>query len=170
PDFRRLLDQKDVDAIVISTPDHMHAIPAVQALRAGKHVYCEKPLAHSVHEVRVMMATAAKNNLVTQMGTQIHAENNYRRVVEIVRAGVLGPVHRGQVWCSRRRAPRGRARARGGARAALDYARWLGRVPPGPYAPAFLPYHWRWFWEFGGGILADMACHYMDLPHWALDL
>jgi predicted dehydrogenase len=169
-DFRRLLDQKDVDAVVISTPDHMHAIPAVQALRAGKHVYCEKPLAHSVHEVRVMMETAAKHSLVTQMGTQIHAENNYRRVVEIVRAGVLGPVRRVQVWCSKRPDARRLAKAPVAVPADLDYDLWLGPAPSRPYDPAFLPYHWRWFWEFGGGILADMACHYMDLPHWALDL
>src|SRR5207244_2084458 len=98
-DFRRVLDHKDIDAVVISTPDHMHAIPAVRAMLAGKHVYCEKPLAHSVHEVRVMMDLAEKNKLVTQMGTQIHAGDNYRRVVEIVQAGVIGAVRRVHVWC-----------------------------------------------------------------------
>ena len=101
-DFRRMLDHKEIDAVVISTPDHMHAIPAVMAMRAGKHVYCEKPLAHSVHEVRVMRETAAACKVVTQMGTQIHAEENYRRVVEIVQAGVLGTVSRVHVWCHRR--------------------------------------------------------------------
>src|SRR5205807_8040176 len=95
-DFRRVLDLNDIQAVVIATPDHWHAIPAVQAMRAGKHVYCEKPLAHSVHEIRVMMQTAADKKLVTQMGTQIHAENNYRRVVEIVQAGVLGTIRRVQ--------------------------------------------------------------------------
>src|SRR5262249_28375507 len=101
-DFRRVLDHKELDAVVISTPDHMHAIPAVAAMQAGKHVYCEKPLAHSVHEVRVMMDLAAKHKLVTQMGTQIHAGDNYRRAVEIIQAGVIGPVRRVHVWCSRR--------------------------------------------------------------------
>jgi predicted dehydrogenase len=169
-DFRRLLDQKDVDAVVISTPDHMHAIPAVQAMRAGKHVYCEKPLAHSVHEVRVMVETAARHNLVTQMGTQIHAENNYRRVVEIVRGGALGPVRRVQVWCEKRPDRRKLAKPPADVPADLDYDLWLGPAAHRPYDPAFVPYHWRWFWDFGGGILADMACHYVDLPHWALDL
>src|ERR1700687_918492 len=93
-DYRRLLDQKSIDAVVISTPDHPHAIPALLAMRAGKHVYCEKPLAHSVHEVRLMRETAAKHKCVTQMGTQIHAGENYRRVVEIVRSGLLGDISR----------------------------------------------------------------------------
>jgi predicted dehydrogenase len=169
-DFRRLLDQKGIDAVVISTPDHMHAIPAVQAMRAGKHLYCEKPLAHSVHEIRVMMETAARHGVVTQMGTQIHAENNYRRAVEIVRSGVLGPVRRVQVWCQKRPDVRKLAGTPVPVPADLDYDLWLGPAQPRPYDPAFLPFHWRWFWSFGGGILADMACHYMDLAHWALDL
>src|SRR5579864_1465778 len=91
-DYRRLFDQKDIQAVVIATPDHHHALAAARALRSGKHVYCEKPLTHSVHEGRVLMNLAARNKLVTQMGTQIHALENYRRVVEIVQAGVLGPV------------------------------------------------------------------------------
>jgi predicted dehydrogenase len=169
-DFRRLLERKDLDAVVISTPDHMHAIPAVAAMRAGKHVYCEKPLAHSVHEIRVMRETAAQKKLVTQMGTQIHAENNYRRVVEIVRSGALGAVKRVQVWCSKRPDARFLAKTPVPVPSGLDYDLWLGPAPERPYDPAFLPFHWRWWYEFGGGILSDMACHYMDLPHWALDL
>ena len=90
-----------MDAVVCATPDHMHAFVGVNAMRAGKHLYCEKPLAHSVAEVRLMMETAAKQGVVTQMGTQIHAEPNYRRVVEIVQAGVLGPIERVQVWCNK---------------------------------------------------------------------
>ncbi len=167
-DFRRLLDQKDVEAVVVSTPDHTHAVAAVAAMRAGKHVYCEKPLAHSVHEVRVMVATAAANKVVTQMGTQIHAGDNYRRVVEIVRAGVLGPVSRVHAWCHRR--PDVRRLAPGPVPAGFDLDLWLGPAPERPYDTAYVPFHWRWFWEFGGGVLADMACHFMDLPHWALDL
>src|SRR5206468_4512185 len=83
-DYRRLIEQKDIQAVLVATPDHHHAFAAMAAMRAGKHVYCEKPLAHSVAEVRLMMETAARNKLVTQMGTQIHAGNNYRRVVEII--------------------------------------------------------------------------------------
>jgi predicted dehydrogenase len=169
-DFRRVIDHTDIDAVVIATPDHMHAIPAVLAMQSGKHVYCEKPLAHSVHEVRVMMETAAKHRRVTQMGTQIHAGDNYRRVVEIVQSGVIGPVRRVQVWCSKRPDLRKLASSPVKVPADLDYDLWLGPAAFRPYDPAFLPFHWRWFWNFGGGILADMACHYMDLPHWALDL
>jgi predicted dehydrogenase len=167
-DFRRVLDHKEIDAVVISTPDHMHAIPAVMAMRAGKHVYCEKPLAHSVHEIRVMRETAAANKIVTQMGTQIHAGDNYRRVVEIVRAGVIGTVERVHVWCHRR--PDVRHLAARPVPSGFDLDLWLGPAPQRPYDPAYIPFHWRWFWEFGGGVLGDMACHHMDLAHWALDL
>ncbi len=169
-DFRRLLDQRDVQAVVISTPDHMHAPIGVAALRAGKHVYCEKPLAHSVHEVRLMRQEAARQRVVTQMGTQIHAENNYRRVVEIIQAGVLGPVRRVQVWCSRRPDPRRRSPRPLPVPRGLNYDLWIGVAPFRPYDPAHLHFHWRWWWDFGGGVLADMACHFMDLPHWALGL
>src|SRR5207244_7967784 len=96
-DYRRMMEQKDLQAVVVSTPDHHHAFAALAALRARKHVYCEKPLAHSVQEVRLMMATAAREKVVTQMGTQIHAGDNYRRVVEIVHAGSLAPIPRGMV-------------------------------------------------------------------------
>jgi predicted dehydrogenase len=170
-DFRRVMDHNDIDAVVIATPDHMHAIPAVAAMRAGKHVYCEKPLAHDVREVRVMMELTAKHKLVTQMGTQIHAENNYRRAVEIVQSGILGPVRRVQVWCSKQPYPDTMlSKTPVAVPSDLDYDLWLGPAPSRPYDPAFLPFHWRWWWDFGGGILADMACHYMDLAHWALDL
>jgi predicted dehydrogenase len=169
-DFRRLLEQKDIDAVVVSTPDHMHAIPAVMAMRLGKHLYCEKPLAHSVHEINTMMDAAARNKVVTQMGTQIHAGDNYRRVVELVRAGTIGSIQRVQVWCSKRPDTRKLAAAAVTVPSTLDYDLWLGPAPQRPYDPAFLPFHWRWFWDFGGGILADMACHFMDLAHWALEL
>jgi hypothetical protein len=104
------------------------------------------------------------------MGTQIHAENNYRRVVELVQGGVIGKVDRVQVWCSKQPDPCHLAKAPVPVPAGLDYDLWLGPAPERPYDPAFVPFHWRWFWDFGGGILADMACHYMDLAHWALGL
>jgi predicted dehydrogenase len=169
-DFRKLLDRKDMDAVVIATPDHWHAIPTVMALRAGKHVYCEKPLTHSVHEVRTVMETAAKTGAVTQMGTQIHAENNYRRAVEIVQSGALGTVSRVHVWCLKRPDTRKLSAKPMPVPAGFDYDLWLGPAAQQPYDSAFIPFHWRWWWNFGGGILADMACHYVDLAHWALDL
>jgi predicted dehydrogenase len=169
-DFRRLLDLKEIDAVVCATPDHMHAFVGVNAMRAGKHLYCEKPLAHSVAEVRLMMETAAKQGVVTQMGTQIHAQDNYRRAVEIVQAGVLGPVERVQVWCNRQPDRRVLSKTKIPAPANLDWDLWLGPAPQQDYDTAFVPFHWRWFWDFGGGELSDMACHFMDLPHWALGL
>jgi predicted dehydrogenase len=174
-DYRRLLDQpRDLDAVIIATPDHHHALPALLAMRAGKHVYCEKPLAHSVHEVRLMME-AARNKLVTQMGTQIHAEQNYRRVVEIVQSGMLGPVRRVHVWCSRRPDAMFRVKEPATPPQGLNYDLWLGPAPQRGYPPYRFGTHgihfdWRWWWDFGGGVLADMACHFMDLPHWALNL
>jgi predicted dehydrogenase len=169
-DYRRLLDQKDIEAVVISVPDHMHAFVAIPAMRAGKHVYCEKPLAHSVSEVRLMMDTAARHKVITQMGTQIHAGENYRRAVEIVRSGILGPVRRVQVWCEKRPNPVRLAKTPPPVPKGLDFDLWLGPAPARAYDPARCHYDWRWWWDYGGGILADMACHYMDLPHWALDL
>jgi predicted dehydrogenase len=165
-----MLEQRDIEAVVVSTPDHLHAPVAVAAMRAGKHVYCEKPLAHSVHEIRVMMETAARMRVVTQMGTQIHAEDNYRRVVELVQAGAVGPVRRVHVWCSNRCQPGFRARGETTPPRGLNYDLWLGPAPYRPYHPSHLHFVWRYWWDFGGGVLADMACHYMDLPHWALNL
>ncbi|MCZ6793606.1 MAG: Gfo/Idh/MocA family oxidoreductase [Planctomycetota bacterium] len=168
-DFRRLLDVKGLDAVVVSTPDHMHAIPAVEAMRRGLDVYCEKPLAHSVHEVRVMRETAKRFGRVTQMGTQIHAEDNYRRVVEIVRAGVLGKIRRVHVWMGGK--PRvGKRVAQGTPPAHVDYDLWIGPAPFRPFHASHFHFNWRYWWDFGGGVLADFGCHYMDLPHWALDL
>lgn len=169
-DFRKLLDQKNIDAVVISTPDHMHAIPALQAMRSGKHVYCEKCLAYSIEEVRAMMETAVKHKIVTQMGTQIHALDNYRRVVEIVQAGVIGPIERVHVWCDKRPRLVHKAKEPLPVPAGLDYDLWVGPATFRPYDPAHTHFTWRWWWEFGGGILSDMGCHYMDLPFWALDL
>ncbi len=173
-DYRRLVEQKDIQAVLVATPDHHHAFAAMAAMKAGKHVYCEKPLAHSVSEVRLMMETAARNKLVTQMGTQIHAGNNYRRVVEIVQGGVLGPVRRAHVWCDKK--PDGMFRAKESAvPKTLNYDLWLGAAPQRTYPPyrfgkQGIHFDWRWWWDFGGGALADMGCHYIDLAHWALNL
>jgi predicted dehydrogenase len=170
-DFRRVLDQKDIDAVVVATPDHTHAPATMMALKAGKHVYCEKPLTHSVVEARMVARTAAKMKRVTQMGTQIHAGSNYRRVVELVQSGAVGPIGEVHVWC-------GSVWTGGGDRpadtppvpAGLHYDLWIGPAPYRPYHPKYIPAAWRGWWDFGGGALTDMACHYTDLPFWALDL
>ncbi len=174
-DYRRLVEHKDLQAIVVSTPDHHHAFAALAGLRARKHVYCEKPLAHSVQEVRLMMETAAREKVVTQMGTQIHAGDNYRRVVEIVQASSLGAVRRVKVWCNTQVPAGFRVNERQQPPRGLNYDLWLGPAPERGYPPYRLGgngihFDWRWWWDFGGGVLADMACHYMDLPYWALNL
>jgi predicted dehydrogenase len=177
-DYRVMLDkQKDLHAVVVCTPDHHHAFASIPAMRLGKHVYCEKPLAHSVYEVRLMMETAAKHKVKTQMGTQIHAEENYRRCVEIVQAGVLGPIRRVHVWCNKRPDAGTRPAKEMPPPKGMHWDLWVGPAPFRAY-PDFdtvgqrepVHFHWRWWWDYGGGMLADMACHYMDLPHWALNL
>lgn len=169
-DFRRLIDQKGIDAIVIGTPDHTHAVAAVAALQTGHHVYCEKPLTRTVSEARIVTELARKNKRITQIGTQIHAGNNYRRTVELVRSGAIGTVREVHVWV---------AATYGGADAPkeavpvpsyLHWDLWLGPVEEKPYNPEYAPFKWRNWWAFGGGSLADFGCHFMDLPHWALDL
>jgi predicted dehydrogenase len=169
-DYRKLLERTDLDAVVVSTPDHTHAIPTVRALQAGLDVYCEKPLAHSVWEVRQMREAAAKNKCVTQMGTQIHAGDNYRRVVELVQSGVLGKVDRVHVWLGNSLRDDGRRVTESTPPAHVDYDLWIGPAPYRPYHESHFHFNWRYWFDFGGGWLADFGCHYMDLPFWALDL
>ena len=169
-DFRRLLDQSKIDAVVISTPDHTHAVATVAALKAGKHVYCEKPLAHTVSEARIVAETARGKALATQMGNQIHASTNYRRVVELVQTGAIGEVREVHVWVGTVWTPKPRPIEIIPVPPHLNYEMWLGPARYRPYHPNYLPRVWRGWWAFGGGTLADFGCHYMDLPHWALDL
>jgi predicted dehydrogenase len=169
-DFREMLAHTpNLDAVAVSTPDHTHAVAAVAAMKLGKHLYCEKPLAFTVKEVRRMREIAAEKRLVTQMGTQIHAGENYRRVVEIVRSGVLGKIERVHVYfagrppalknCKPKAPPSG-----------LAYDLWLGPASETPYIPEQGHFNWRYWWKFGNGVLGDFGCHYMDLAFWALDL
>lgn len=169
-DFRKTLDRPGIDAVLVATPDHTHAIITLTALRSGRHTYCEKPLAHNVYEARLVADTAAKNQRVTQMGTQIHAERNYRRVVELVQSGAIGPVGEVHVWCGKSWGGGDRPKETPPVPKTLAWDLWLGPAPERPYHPTYVPFHWRRWWDFGGGTLADMACHYMDLPFWALGL
>jgi len=169
-DFRRLLDQKEIDAVVVATPDHTHAVAAAAALRSGRHVYCEKPLTRTISECRVVTELARKHKLITQIGTQIHSGENYHRVVELIQQGTIGPVNEVHVWVNATYGGKGWPAERPPVPAHLDYDLWLGPVPAKPYHPDIVPRWWRHWWAFGGGALADFGCHYMDLPHWALGL
>ena len=169
-DFRKMLERKDLDAVVCSTPDHTHAIVSVSALKSGRHLYCEKPLAHTVSEVRAMTEAAVAGKRVTQMGTQIHAGNNYRRVVELVQSGAIGAVKEVHVWAGATYGNIGLSAKDAPLPKGFDYDLWLGPLPYRPFRKEYAPFHWRHFWEFGGGTLADFWCHYSDLAHWALDL
>jgi predicted dehydrogenase len=169
-DFRKLIEQPGIDAVVISTADHTHAVATLMALDADKHVYCEKPLTHTVQEARAVATAAAKKKLVTQMGTQIHASSNYRRVVELIQSGAIGTVTEAHAFCHKSWG--------GGSHAAegqplprhIHFDLWLGPAPARPYHSQYLPVNWRKWWDFGGGTLGDMGCHYLDLVHWALGI
>ncbi|MDG1892679.1 MAG: Gfo/Idh/MocA family oxidoreductase [Verrucomicrobiota bacterium] len=172
-DFRVMLEREadQIDAVLVGTPDHTHAPAAAMALRLGKHVYCEKPLTHTVHEARVLSDLARQKQLVTQMGTQIHAGSNYRRVVELVRSNVIGSIKRVHVWVNIGHSySDGRFTSDTPTPPEIDWDLWLGPAPSRPYSEGVHPFHWRKFWDYGNGRLGDFGCHYMDLAHWALEL
>jgi predicted dehydrogenase len=186
-DFRRLYDHaNEFDAVVVSTTEHTHAFATLPALRLGKHVYCEKPLTHNVYEARVIREAAAKAGVATQMGTQIHASDNYRRVVELIQAGAIGPVSEAHVWVGRawglqseedarrnhdivsvRERPAGSSPIPSG----LDWDLWLGPAPERPFHEVYFPGpKWYRWWDFGNGTMSDLGSHWIDLPFWALGL
>ncbi len=169
-DYRKLLDVKDLDAVCIATPDHWHALPAVEAFRAGKDVFVEKPLSYSVGEGRAMVTAARKYNRVSQMGNHIHNDvPNYRRVVEAVKGGVIGKVERVEIW--RTGETKGLGTPPDGAPPKeLDYDFWLGPAPKRAYNPNRAHRSYRYFWDYSGGIFIDFFCHITDVVYWALDL
>lgn len=172
-DYREMIAQEadNADAIVIATADHNHAPAAIRAINAGLHCYCEKPLTHTVHESRLLAEAAERKGVATQMGTQIHAGNNYRRVVEIIRAGTIGDIAEVHVWVGKGWGGGERPETGDPVPEHLDWDLWLGPAPVRPYkAGRYHPANWRRWWDFGQGTLGDMGCHYMDLPFWALDL
>lgn len=170
-DFRVMLDEQKLDGVVIGTTDHIHVPVAVAAMRRGLPVYVEKPLGHNVWEVRLATEMAKEKKLATQLGTQIHATDNYRRVVEAIQSGAIGPVRKVHVWV-------GKVWSGGGDRPkeeqpvppTLDWDLWLGPAPYRPHNTTYYPANWRGWWDFGSGTLGDMGCHYMDLVFWALGL
>ena len=199
-DYRQMLDEMDaqIDAVVVSTPDHMHFPVAMMAMERGKHVYVQKPLTHTIGEARALKAAARKYGLVTQMGNQGHANDTTRTIKEWIDAGVIGAVREVHSWTDRPIWPQGNnwpsfnapapvtkhptpysIAATAGAEAlaatkkqppGLDWNLWLGVAPYRDYLPYIVPFNWRGFWDYGCGALGDMGCHIMDAPFWALNL
>ncbi len=172
-DYREMIDVEadKIDAVVVGTPDHHHAPASIRAIRAGKHVYCEKPLTHTVAESRIIAEATAKHGVATQLGTQIHAQENYRQVVEMIQSGAIGDVYEAHVWVGKEWGGGERPERGQQPPANLNWDLWLGPAPVRPFAAGrYHPAQWRRWWDFGQGTLGDMACHYMDLPFWALDL
>jgi len=171
-DFRKLIDweENSIEAVVVCSPDHTHAPASMAALRAGKHVYCEKPLTHSVYEAHTMAEAARESGLATQMGNQAHSGRNYRRVVELIRSGAIGQVREVHIWRELGTEPRFRPKETPPVPPYLNWDLWLGPAPERPYHPCYHPVQWRHWWDFGNGQLGDMGCHLLDLPFWALDL
>lgn len=174
-DFRRLFDAmaKDIDAVVVSTPDHMHGPIALAAMRRGKHVYCQKPIAHNLHECRLMADVAGAQRVVTQMGTQIHAHEAYRTAVATLRAGAIGKVQEAHLWVGKSWAgpAEGRPDRSDPIPETLDWDLWLGVAAERPFARGiYHPANWRGWIEFGSGTLGDMGCHLFDPVFTALAL
>ncbi len=174
-DFRQMLErQKDLEAVIVATPDHSHAVIALAAIRAGKHVYVQKPLTHAVYEARVLTEAARRQGVATQMGNQGHSGDGTRLVCEWIGAGTIGPVREVHVWTNRPVWPQGvevgRPQDTPPAPTGLDWDLWLGPAPYRPYHPAYVPGTWRAWWSFGTGALGDLGCHLLDAPFWALKL
>ncbi|MGC8784098.1 MAG: Gfo/Idh/MocA family oxidoreductase [Armatimonadota bacterium] len=173
-DFRKMLEQmrKEIDAVVVSTPDHTHAVAAAMAIRMGKHVYCEKPLTRTIWEARMLRDLARRYKVATQMGNQGTASNELRQGVEVIQSGVLGKVTEVHVWSNRPIWPQGIARPKEEMIIpdGLDWDLWLGPAPKRPYHEAYHPFKWRGWIDFGTGAIGDMACHTMNMAFWALNL
>lgn len=179
-DYRKMLDElKNIDAVVVATPDHHHAFASIEALKRGKHVYCEKPLTHSVWEARQVAEVARKAKVATQMGNQGQASEDTRRLCELVWSGVIGKVREAHVWTDRPSQglfneywPQGvpRPTETPEVPSTLDWQMWLGPAPERPYHPIYVPFKWRGWWDFGTGALGDIGCHAMDPVFRALKL
>jgi hypothetical protein len=164
-DFRKMLqDEKDIDAVVIATPDHLHAVVAMTAMKLGKHVYAEKPMAHTVAEVRALTEAARKYKVATQMGNQGNAGEGVRLISEWIADGAIGPVREVHAWTNKPTWPQGidRPKDTPPVPSTLDWDLWLGPAVERPYNPAYLPFTWRGWWNFGCCSLGDMGCHVLN--------
>ncbi len=173
-DFREMLDKESsIDAILCATPDHTHAYISLYAMRAGKHVYCEKPMTHNIWEARMVQKVARETGLATQMGNQMHSSPNVRNAVEYLRAGAIGAVKEVHSWVPAGRWIKeldGMPKSTSPVPEGLNWDLWLGPRSDRPFNEAYVPVTWRDFWEFGCGALGDFGCHDMDAATWGLDL
>jgi predicted dehydrogenase len=173
-DFRTMLEREadSIDAVIVSTPDHTHAVAGIMAMQLGKHCRIQKPLARTIWEVRELMRVAGETGVATQMGNQGHAGEGTRRIREWVEAGAIGTVREIQYWTNRPIWPQAIDRPTEAHHIPpwLDWDLWLGPAPDRPYHPAYAPFRWRGWWDYGTGALGDIACHAMDAAFWALDL
>jgi len=173
-DFRVMLEKenKNIDAVVVATPDHVHAAASMMAIKMGKHVFCEKPLTYSMYEAREIAKAAREAKVATQMGNQGHAGEGIRLICEWIWDGAIGPVREVHAWTTHAVWPQGMERPKETppVPATLDWDLWLGPAPYRPYHPAYLPQFWRGWWDFGTGGLGDMGCHNLDPVFWALKL
>ena len=171
-DFRRMFDkmEKEIDAVVVSTPDHTHFHPSMWALERGKHLFCEKPMAHNVWEVRQMTELAREKKVATQLGVQRHALENVHRVVELVQSGAIGEISKVYSWYNSNRGMPGDAKIGEKVPGHLDWDLWLGPCAERAYSSSYCPYDWRFWWDFGTGDAGNWGCHILDIPFWALGL
>jgi predicted dehydrogenase len=181
-DYREMLEkEKNLDAVDIAVPDHMHAVIAATAIKMGKNVYCQKPLTHDVFEARALRNLAREHNVATQMGNQGSASDTLRRAVEVMHAGIIGPVHQAYVWTNRPIWPQGMDRPAGSdpVPEGLDWDLWLGTAPERPFKlywpgqdgrSVYQPFVWRGWQDYGTGALGDMACHTVNWPFRSLKL
>lgn len=172
-DWREMLEKEGdkIDAVTVSTPDHVHAHASIAAMRLGKHVYTQKPLTHDIWEARAVRKVAEKTGVVTQMGNQAHANDHMRRCVELIRAGLIGDIKQVHVWTNRPIWPQAIPKwpEKEDVPKHIDWDLWLGPTAPADYSSKIIPFNWRGYWQFGTGALGDMACHIMDMSYWALD-
>jgi len=172
-DFREMLEkEKNIDAVVIATPDHTHAVITMMAIKMGKHVYCEKPLTHSVYEARMVAQAAREAKVATQMGNQGQATEEHRLLCELIWDGAIGNVREVHSWCNRPISQRGieRPKETPPVPETLNWDLWLGPAPYRPYHPWYLPFSWRGWWDFGTGVLGDIGCHQLSPVFKALKL
>jgi len=173
-DYRVMLDReaKNIDAVVVATPDHTHAFAALAAMQLGKHVYVEKPLTHSIWEARQLLKAARRYGVATQMGNQGHSSGGTRRLCEIIWSGMVGEISEVHVWTDRPIWPQGVSTPLPPQPVPYTMAwdLWIGAAPMRPYNAGYAPFSWRGWWDFGCGALGDMGCHNMDPAFWALDL